>query len=204
MKKSCKWNRCPKSPRGTSQLYYPSLHDRSIRQRSDFEGPELQPLGRCPRCGYALTYDGRSYRCEFCGYPRTRQTLMASLRNLERNIRFKMENLNDSGRRDQYQRMSFQFPYAAREQVCSACGLRIPNGVQVCPYCRTPFRIAQPSPETINNPIPQTGDQRVLDYIASHNGTISISQAATELSIPLESLRTTIERLKSAGLLNPT
>src|SRR5208282_3320544 len=165
----------------------------------------LQPLGRCPRCGYALTYDSRGYRCEFCGYPRTRQPITTSIRNLERNIRFKVENLLDSGRRDQYQRMSFQYQYAARQQVCNSCGLRIPNGVQACPYCRTPQRITQPAPETITNAIPpQTGDQQILDYIAAHNGTISISQAASELSISPESLRLTIERLKSAGFLKPT
>ena len=165
----------------------------------------LQPIARCPRCGYTLKYDGRGYRCEYCGYPRTRQPLMASIRNLERNIRFRAESLLDSGRRDQYQRMSFQYPYAARQQVCSSCRLRIPNGIQVCPYCGTPQQTPQPTSETTTNPIPpQTGDQEVLDYIAAHNGTISISQAASELSISPENLRSTIERLKSAGFLNPT
>jgi predicted amidophosphoribosyltransferase len=165
----------------------------------------LQPLGRCPRCGYPLTYDGRGYRCEFCGYPRNRQTLTASIRNLERNLRFKAQSLLDSGRRDQYQRMTFQYPYSARQQVCSSCRLRIPNGVQTCPYCGAPQRTAQPSSETVVNPIPpQAGDQQVLDYIAAHNGTISISRAATELSVSPENLRTTIERLKSAGFLKPT
>jgi len=165
----------------------------------------LQPLGRCPRCGYALTYDGRAYRCEFCGYPRTRQPLLSSLRNLERNVRFKMENLLDGGRREQYQRMSFQYQYAARRQVCNSCGLRIPNGVQTCPYCRTPQRITQPAPEIIPNPTPpQTSDPQILEYIAAHNGTISLSQAASELSISPEDLRATIERLKQAGFLKPT
>ena len=165
----------------------------------------MQPLGRCPRCGYTLTYDGRGYRCEFCGYPRTRQPLMTSVRNLERNMRLKIEKMLDSGRRDQYQRMSVQYPYAARLQICSSCHLRIPSGVQTCPYCGTPQRIARPNTETITTAIPpQTGDQQILDYIAAHNGTISISQAAKELSISPESLRSTIERLKSAGFLKPT
>ncbi len=165
----------------------------------------MQPLGRCPRCGYALTYDRRGYRCEFCGYPRTRQPIMTSIRNLERNVRSKVENLLDNGRRGQYQRMSFQYPYASRQQVCNSCGLRIPTGVQMCPYCGTPQRVTQPVPETSTNAIPpQTGDQQILDYIAAHNGTISISQAASELSISPESLRLTIERLKSAGFLKPT
>ena len=168
----------------------------------------MQPLGRCPRCGYALTYDGRGYRCEFCGYPRTRQPLMASIRNLERNLRSKAQNLLDSGRSDQYRRMTVQNPYVSRQQVCGSCGLRTPYGVQACPYCGTPQRTTQgapqTSPQTGTSPAGQIGDQRVLDYISAHNGTISISQTAKDLSMSPEMLRSTIERLKSAGFLKPT
>ena len=169
----------------------------------------MQPLGRCPRCGYTLTYDGRGYRCEYCGYPRTRQTLMASIRNLERNLRSKAQNVLDSSRRDQYQQMTVQNPYPSGQQICSSCGLRTPYGAQICPYCgtpqRVPQRVPQTSPEMLTNPVgPQIGDQRVLDYISAHNGTISISRAAKELSISPEMLHSTIERLKSAGFLKPT
>jgi len=47
----------------------------------------------------------------------------------------------------------------------------------------------------------QPGDHQVLDYIASHNGTISLSQAAQDLAISPEVLGVTIERLKAAGFL---
>jgi DNA-binding MarR family transcriptional regulator len=50
----------------------------------------------------------------------------------------------------------------------------------------------------------QPGDQQVLDYIASHDGTISLSQAAQDLSMSLQALGVTIERLKSAGFLKNT
>ncbi|MGP8069277.1 MAG: hypothetical protein ACLP5V_05260 [Candidatus Bathyarchaeia archaeon] len=130
---------------------------------------------------------------------------MASIRNLERNLRSKAQNVLDSGRRDQYQRMTVQNTYPSGQQICGSCGLRIPYGVQTCPYCGTPQRPLQTSPEMRINPVgPQIGDQRVLDYISAHNGTISISQAAKELSISPEMLRSTIERLKSAGFLKPT
>ena len=172
----------------------------------------MQPLGRCPRCGYPLAYDGRGYRCDYCGYPRAQQRqqpLMASLRNLERNLRSKAQNILEGGRRDQYQRMIVQNPYASGHQFCGSCGLAIPYGVQTCPYCgtpqRPPQRVPQTNPQPSTNPVgPQTGDQRVLDYISAHNGTISISQTAKELSMSPETLRSTIERLKTAGLLKPT
>jgi DNA-binding IclR family transcriptional regulator len=48
------------------------------------------------------------------------------------------------------------------------------------------------------------GDEQVLDYIAAHNGTISLSQAAQDLSMSHDALRLTIERLKAAGLLQQT
>jgi hypothetical protein len=101
--------------------------------------------------------------------------------------------------------MTVQNTYPSGQQICGSCGLRIPYGVQTCPYCGTPQRAPQTSPEIRINPVgPQIGDQRVLDYISAHNGTISISQAAKELSISPEMLRSTIERLKSAGFLKPT
>jgi DNA-binding MarR family transcriptional regulator len=52
------------------------------------------------------------------------------------------------------------------------------------------------------NPI-QPGDQQVLDYIATHDGTISLSQAAQDLSMSPGALGLTIERLKAAGFLKP-
>jgi DNA-binding MarR family transcriptional regulator len=49
----------------------------------------------------------------------------------------------------------------------------------------------------------QPGDQQVLDYIATHEGTISLSQAAQDLSMSPGALGLTIERLKAAGFLKP-
>jgi hypothetical protein len=162
----------------------------------------LQRSGRCPRCGYPIRYEAGGYRCEFCGFTNIRPPLLGSIRSLERNLRLKVENLVEKSRARQYERMIVQYPYASRQLICSSCGLRIPYGAQVCPYCAAPQNPPQPSREPGAANI--AGDQRVLDYIVAHNGTISISQAAKDLSISPEALRLTIERLKSSGLLKPT
>jgi chromosome segregation ATPase len=57
-----------------------------------------------------------------------------------------------------------------------------------------------------NKPIPLSQqpldkDQTVYEYIVKNSGTISIGRAARELQIPLEDLRSTIERLKKAGTI---
>ena len=164
----------------------------------------MRGVGRCPRCGYTLTYDGRGYRCDFCGYPSSRRPLMVSLRNLERTLRFKGKSLLERGGREQYQRMIVQYPYAAREQLCVSCGLRIPSRVSNCPYCGATQVVAQASPQaSVNTVAPGAGEQQVLDYITAHNGTISMSKAAHDLAMSPNALRFTIERLKAAGLLKP-
>jgi len=164
----------------------------------------LQSPNRCPRCGYPLKYDRGGYLCEFCGFPGTRPPLFNSIRNFERNFRLKMEKLMEKNRARQYETMIVQYPYAMR-QSCVSCKLRIPQGMQTCPYCGAPQGIPQPrqenKPATMNvDPI----DQQVLDYIAAHNGTISISQAAKDLSMEPGALRLRLERLKSSGLLRAT
>ena len=164
-------------------------------------GQALQRSGRCPRCGYPLRYDAEGYRCEFCGFPNARPPLATSIRNLERNLRLKVGNLLEKGRARQYERMIVQYPYALRQLICVSCGLRIPYGAQICPYCAAPQNLRQPGQEPSAPSI--AGDQQVLDYIVAHHGTISISQAAKDLSISPESLKSTIERLKSSGLLKP-
>jgi DNA-binding Lrp family transcriptional regulator len=45
-------------------------------------------------------------------------------------------------------------------------------------------------------------DRKILSYISSHGGVISISLGAQELSITLQTFTAAIERLKAAGLLN--
>lgn len=164
----------------------------------------MQPFGRCPRCGYTLTYNGREYRCVFCGYASTRQPL-PSMRNLERRLRLEIDSLLQRARKDQYQRMIVQYPYGSgKDHACGTCGLRIPSTVRNCPYCGALQRTTQTGLEpNAAPPTPQSGDQQVLDYITAHDGTISISQAAQDLSMSREILQLTIERLKAAGLLKP-
>jgi ribosomal protein L40E len=165
-------------------------------------GEALRRSGRCPRCGYPLRYDAEGYRCEFCGFSNTRPTVSASIRNLERSLRLKVGSLREKSRARRYERMIVQYPYALGQLICVSCGLRIPYGAQVCPYCAAPQSLRQPGQEP--SAATTSGDQLVLDYIVAHHGTISISQAAKDLSTSPEALRLTIERLKSLGLLKPT
>ena len=161
----------------------------------------MQPPRRCPRCGYPLAFDARGYRCEFCGFPQRKPPLLNSIINAGRGLRQKMQAALDKGR-GQY-RVIVQYPVG--QATCSSCGLRMPYGVPVCPYCSAPQRSLQPTPP-IAPPmrLVEAQDQAVLDYIVARNGTISISQAARDLSISQEVLRSTIERLKASGLLRPT
>lgn len=169
---------------------------------TELKGERLQPPSRCPRCGYPLSYDRGGYICQFCGFPRTRSPLLDSIRNLERNVRLRMESLMEKSRARNYERMIVQYPYAMRQQNCVSCKLRIPEGLRTCPYCGAPQTMPQPSQESnLTTSSLDPLDQQVLDYIAARNGTISISQAARDLSIDPGALRLRLERLKSSGLL---
>ena len=162
----------------------------------------MQP-GRCPRCGYPLRYDRGRYMCDFCGFPNVKPPLIESIRNFERNLRSRMQGVFDVNRRAQYERMIVQYPSILEQRICASCGLRIPYDTQVCPYCKA-SQTPQPTQEArIPRNTLDGGDQRVLDYIVARNGTISISQAARDLSISPDILRLTIERLKSSGFLKP-
>jgi hypothetical protein len=89
------------------------------------------------------------------------------------------------------------------QQQCANCGINYPRGVLNCPSCGTP-RTPIPqgtSHQTIGIEV-QDVDRRVLDYITAHDGTISLSQAAQDLSIAQNALLSSIERLKSGGLLS--
>ena len=165
----------------------------------------LQPVSRCPRCGYTLRYDRNGYRCDYCGYPNTREPMMARIRRFEHDMRSRVENFVQQERTQQYQRMVVQNPpYATRQRLCDSCRLRIPEGSQNCPYCGALQNITTPNPQqTLNTNAMQPGDQQVLDYIATHDGTISLSQAAQDLSLSPAALGSTIERLKAAGFLKP-
>lgn len=165
----------------------------------------MQRLGRCPRCGYVLAYDGRRYRCDFCGYPSSRRSLTATIQNFERTLRSRIQNLLEEGRTVRFERMTTQYPLTTRQQFCVSCGLRIAFGLQNCPYCGAAQTAVQTDPKPqMSAAASRIGDEQVLDYIAAHNGTISLSQAAQDLSMSHDALRLTIERLKAAGLLQQT
>jgi len=164
----------------------------------------MQSRSRCPRCGYPLRYERGGYVCVFCGFPGTKPPLLNSVRNFERNLRSKIESLMEKSRARSYERMVVQNPYAVRHQICLSCKQQFPLGLRTCPYCGAPQVTPQPrqekSPATTTPSIDPL-DQEVLDYIAARNGTISISQAAKDLSIEAAALRLRLERLKSSGLL---
>jgi hypothetical protein len=56
----------------------------------------------------------------------------------------------------------------------------------------------------VNAAEPSGMDKRVFDYIVTHNGTISLSQASRDLSLSHDNLQSSIERLKSSGALSQT
>lgn len=166
------------------------------------KGERLQSRSRCPRCGYPLRYERGGYVCLFCGFPGTKPPVLNSIRNFERNLRSRLQSFMEKARARPYEKMIVQYPHAIRHQICISCKQQFPLGFQTCPYCGAAQGIPPPRQE---NPPPTTPidpfDQQVLDYVAARNGTISISQAAKDLSMEAEVLRLRLERLKSSGLL---
>jgi len=59
----------------------------------------------------------------------------------------------------------------------------------------------QPAVRIVPVEAPPSMDDRVFNYIAEHEGVISISQASVELGISMEELKASIERLKREGRL---
>jgi len=163
----------------------------------------LHPTGRCPRCGYVLTYDGYRYFCSFCGYPRTRRTLSNAFQDIERNLKARIRNLLEV-LKPYTQRQITYYPVNIRlQQRCANCGIGFPGGMLSCPNCGTPRVVIPPTTPAPRTALePQDLDRRVFDYIISQGGTISISQAAQDLSITQDMLRSSIERLKADGFLN--
>jgi hypothetical protein len=117
-----------------------------------------------------------------------------------------MESLVERSRARPYERMTVQYPYPPRHEVCLSCKMQFPAGLQNCPYCGASQ--APPQPQQDNKPATtpfiDPFDQQVLDYITARNGTISISQAAKDLSMEPGTLRMRLERLKASGLLRTT
>ncbi|MBS7655226.1 Ig-like domain repeat protein [Candidatus Bathyarchaeota archaeon] len=81
------------------------------------------------------------------------------------------------------------------KNICIRCGLEIPKNALYCNKCgANQF----PYASTLSDL-----DKKVLDYIASHGGSISINKAVEDLGLTKESLLEAIERLKKAGKLEP-
>jgi predicted amidophosphoribosyltransferase len=161
----------------------------------------MQSSTRCPRCGYVLTYNGTTYYCSFCGYPRTQENLPPVLQSLERRVsdgihRFLAELKPKTPPQPSY------YPINVIMQPCMNCGFSFPKMAPICPACGTQRAIvAQNTPATSSTEANDL-DRRVFDYISAHEGTISLSQAIQDLAIPQATLLTSIERLKTGGFLN--
>lgn len=148
---------------------------------------KMESHGRCPRCGYVLRSNRLNYACDFCGLQGS-IPVSDMLLSIEKSLKGKVENflqtLRNIGDAQQY--------WSMPPQSCTFCGFIFPSGNQPCPRCgRTPERITP-------------FEQRVLDYISAHDGTISLSQAAQDLSISSTLLSQAIERLKATGRLKQT
>ena len=164
-------------------------------------GCALQHPGRCPRCGYVLRFDGRSYNCDFCGYPRTRGKLSDTVHALENDLRIKAQHLLEKVSRP---RQVFVY-YPVAVHPCASCGVNIALGSIRCPHCGTPQEIPQGEPSSQGRFAQTQGiEKNVLDYVIAHDGTISLSQAAQDLALSPDVLQSTIERLKAAGFLSQT
>jgi ribosomal protein L37E len=161
----------------------------------------LQRSGRCPRCGYVLRFDGRNYSCEFCGFPRTNDTLSHALVGMGKELKAKAQRLLNKMRQPPSRPVYVYYPVAPHP--CASCGFNMPVGTARCPNCGIQQETHQTASTPSRDPTPQVGIERnVLDYIVSHNGTISISQAARDLALPQHVLQSTIDQLKASGFLN--
>ena len=145
-----------------------------------------QPSGRCPRCGYVLRYNTRGYSCDFCGLKGTR-SVSSIVADAERNLREKVQGFLEP---HPQRRVIYRVPTSQPLQSCVFCGLSIPFGTVTCPFC------GKSRAENFNDQ-----DRRVFEYIAAHDGAISISRAAIDLSISTDMLIASIERLKASGVL---
>lgn len=139
---------------------------------------------RCPRCGYVLRYSTTGYSCDFCGLKRARPT-SSIISSAERTLKRKVQEFLEPHRT-----IAYNQPVQRSFQSCVFCGLNIPFGSITCPAC------GKPQTTSLSDQ-----DRKVFDYIAAHDGVISISHAALDLSIPVELLTTSIERLKATGVL---
>ena len=171
--------------------------------RSQLHNRQLHNPGRCPRCGYALRFDGRGYVCSFCGYPHMWKMMEWDIRGLEKNLNNKVQNLLERIHSNRPPQPIIYYTVAPQPlNPCVACDASLPAGTRYCPKCGAPQTTTQPhiTDEKGRRTLTEV-DQRVLNYIIDHNGTISLSQAAQDLSMSSNDLQSSIERLKTSGLL---
>lgn len=140
---------------------------------------------RCARCGYVLRYSATGYSCDFCGL-RGSRSISSTMASIERSLRERVRKFLVPSRNVTYHR-----PMPVQLRTCVFCGFILPQGSTTCPGC------GSARTESL-----MELDKRVFDYILIHEGTISISQGAQELSISTEALTAAIERLKTTGVLN--
>ena len=140
--------------------------------------------GRCPRCGYVLRYSKKGYSCDFCGLKGKRST-SSTIASVERNLRRRVQGFLESRRPVVYNQ-----PVQRSFRTCIFCSQNIPFGSIACPAC------GKTQTTSLNDQ-----DRRVFDYITAHDGTISISTAVLDLSMPIGQLTASIERLKATGVL---
>ena len=76
--------------------------------------------------------------------------------------------------------------------VCSNCGNTILRPGGFCDKCGSPLGEVEPS----------AIEDKVYEYIVSHEGVISLSSASAELGIPVNELKKIAERLKTEGRLS--
>ncbi len=85
------------------------------------------------------------------------------------------------------------------QRVCAGCGSNLPEGATFCQRCGA-------SAEPVSSAIPSTApvpslEDKVYDYIANHEGVISLSKTAEELGITVEQLKQITDKLKKEGRL---
>jgi ribosomal protein L37E len=161
----------------------------------------MQATTRCPRCGYVLTYNGYSYYCSFCGYPRTHETLSSTLHSLEKKVSDRIQRLVAELKPKIPPQPRYR-PGNVIMQPCINCGFSFPRMVQICPSCGAQRAVVSQNTTAISSTETHDLDRRVFDYISARGGTISLSQAAKDLAITHATLLSCIERLKTGGFLS--
>ncbi|MBS7622617.1 hypothetical protein KEJ39_02940 [Candidatus Bathyarchaeota archaeon] len=140
----------------------------------------------CPTCGFPLRYVRGRFWCDYCRiFPLEREISIGGfLSRVEDRLRTVLERMERSlggglGRS----------PGESVDRVIARADL-------------PPPRVTITTPMTVE-PTPSTSeiDNRVFSYIEAHGGEISLSKAASELSLAVAELQASIGRLRSAGLL---